>query len=110
MYFFYEWKEHGHFSYECPKLENERYMKNVFEGNKKVLLYTWDQYYELFDKEGEHANVALMTSTSLSVELNDTTYDDNDEDEISIATKLKYHSWYLDNECSRHMEESKRAR
>lgn len=83
--------------------EREIYKNNGYGGKKKRLICVWDQFDESSNKEKEHAYVVFMASTSFDVGLDDTIYDDNDEDKTSLGIKLKHQSWYMDNRCSQHM-------
>lgn len=42
-----------------------------------------------------------MALTSFQVQLDDI-IDNDDEDDISLVTRLKYQTWYLDTRCAWH--------
>lgn len=61
----YECKEPCHYNNECHKMKKDKKPKKKFSKGKKGIMATWDDSEsEEKDSDEEHANVALMVTTT----------------------------------------------
>lgn len=53
--------------------------RSGYIGTNKYIMATWDEFNQSSNEDQEDANVSLMDTTTSRMQLDETTYDDDDD-------------------------------